>query len=377
MIHPSFVAPISGFVASLNLDVLCHHANTIRDRVDCNIRKEKFQCGKDHVVFELGFQDKVFWVARFPCPIAGYTVGLEDMRSEIATMDFVRQHSTIPIPKIHGYSLDNENGVGAPYILMDALPGKTITLLPLVDDQHKAHVYRQVASLMLQINRLPRWPKIGMIQRADIGALYISELLLAMPNDHRRPAKSSAKVFFDLRSKCFLDRKIAEGNIDKIAIAWLYREATPYFLQPEMDGQFPLCHADFSNCNILYGDDYNVTGVIDWTWAQSGPWEQFALFPHEFSRRVSAENNVCGEARALFLAILENEERKMDGRTSLANFMKSNAARILELTQEYQHINDGSYLPMDDVHELIQLMYGDTVSWEDVKRMAKADLDIS
>jgi len=83
----------------------------------------------------------------------------------------------------------------------------------------------------------------------------------------------------------FLERKREEGNPDKIAIAWLYRKAIPHFLSPELFScaEFPLCHADFSNCNLLFDDDYNIAGVIDWTWAQSAPWGLLACFPHELS----------------------------------------------------------------------------------------------
>lgn len=65
---------------------------------------------------------------------------MEEMESEIATMSFVRQHSTIPIPEIHGYDLDKANAVGAPYLLMSALLGRIVAQLPLMEDSVKAHV---------------------------------------------------------------------------------------------------------------------------------------------------------------------------------------------------------------------------------------------
>ena len=87
--------------------------------------------------------------------------------------------------------------------------------------------------------------------------------------------------------------------------------------------------------------------------------------------------SVCEDARALFLEVLEDEERKSDRTIPLTRFMKSTAGRILELTQDFQHINDRSWLPMDNIHELIGLMYGDKVSWDEVRKGALLDLNIS
>lgn len=200
-------------------------------------------------------------------------------------------------------------------------------------------------------------------------------MALAIQSLPFQSAVSSARTFFDVRARHFLDQKLAESHDDKITVAWLYREAIPQFLQDGFHHQFPLCHADFGNCNILYDDDHNITGVIDWTWAQSGPWEHFACFPHEFSRRFGPAMSLCEKSRALFLKIFEEEESQWDPKIPLTQYMRSKAGRIAELTQDYQHINDGTWLPMDNIRELIKLMYGDDVDWEDIKRMAKADLE--
>jgi hypothetical protein len=378
LIHPTIAAVVNQFVSSLDLDEFCRHANSIRGRTDCKLT-EKFQCGKDHVVFELVFEDNIFWLARIPLPVDSrtrYGIGPEEMRSEIATINFVRQHSTIPVPEIHGYNLDRANAVGAPYILMGALPGRTITILPLVQGSVKAHVYRQLASIMLQLSRLPRWSEAGFIHQSPDTSFSISTMLVPVPGQTPQCALASSRSFFNVRAQCFLDRKLAEGNVDKIAIAWLYREAIPQFLQQGTDDQFLLCHPDFSNCNILYDDDYNITGVIDWTWTQTCPWQLFATFPHEFARRFPPEMSLSGHSRALFLAILGEEESKLGDPTPLTRFMGSKEAQILELTQDYQHIQDGSWLPMDGIHELIELMYGKALNWEDVKTRAKADLGV-
>ena len=178
----------------------------------------------------------------------------------------------------------------------------------------------------------------------------------------------------------FLDRKIAEWDPEPITLAWLYREAISYFVTPEngfseLSG-FPLWHPDFSNCNFLFDDEHNITGVIDWSETQSVPWELFACFPHELGRRVTPSGDVDADSRALFLSIFEEEERQVDSRTPMTKFMGSTAGRIAELVEGYQHMQPlaGNNMPWHDVHELISLMYGEGVKWEDVKSKARAAL---
>lgn len=44
-------------------------------------------------------------------------------------------------------------------------------------------------------------------------------------------------------------------------------------------GPFPLCHGDFGHNNMVFDDNYNLLGVIDWEAAFAGPWEIFGEFP--------------------------------------------------------------------------------------------------
>jgi isoamyl acetate esterase len=79
-----------------------------------------------------------------------------------------------------------------------------------------------------------------------------------------------------MRQNIPTEKKQEEEHEDMISIAWLFREAISHILQPswDMDG-FPLFHTDFSNCNVLFDKEFNLTGVIDWTHSHTAPWEQF------------------------------------------------------------------------------------------------------
>ena len=81
-------------------------SNEIRHRNDCLTNTKIFERGREHVVFELIFNDGVEWVARFPLPhhLLGRTT--EELQSEIVTIQFLCIHSNLPIPWIHEYNLD-------------------------------------------------------------------------------------------------------------------------------------------------------------------------------------------------------------------------------------------------------------------------------
>ena len=45
------------------------------------------------------------------------------------------------------------------------------------------------------------------------------------------------------------------------------------------NGPFPLCHGDFGHNNIIFDDNYQLLGVIDWEFAFAAPWEISCAFP--------------------------------------------------------------------------------------------------
>jgi hypothetical protein len=80
--------------------------------------------GAFNKVFLITFPDGIEVIARVPF--------LEDyseirMRSEIATMLFARQRLGLPVPRLFTWCLTADHPVGAPFILMELLPGVPLT----------------------------------------------------------------------------------------------------------------------------------------------------------------------------------------------------------------------------------------------------------
>jgi len=365
--------PVDDFLASLHLDSLSIISNNLRGRTDCIVNTEIFSRGREHVVFELLFGDNTEWVARVPLSHRLMARGIEEMRSEITTIQFLCDNTCLPIPRIHAYDLDPSNTFGAPYVLMDAVPGVMLgAILPDIPENTKAHVYRQLAQVMVELSRLLRWEKIGFLQlQSTNNESEYSITTLAFEDYHRIPAVGSSKEFYRQRAELFLDRKRKEGNPEGVALAWLYREAIPHFLQAEYEkGPFPLRHPDFSSPNVLFDESYTITGIIDWTATQASPWEQFARLPHEFNRRGPPNGEISVREREWFIRLLEEEESKGDVDVPMTKFIRSKAGRIAELVDQYYGYLDTARLPMEDIRDLISLIYGEHVTWEDIKKKA-------
>jgi hypothetical protein len=85
----------------------------------------------------------------------------------------------------------------------------------------------------------------------------------------------------------------------------LYLQAIPLIYPPEIDsGRFPLRHPDLNNANLLYDDDYNIIGVINWTATQSAPLQSFVVPPNQF------ESLEFRSQRLVYFDVFEEVERE-------------------------------------------------------------------
>ncbi|RMZ05782.1 hypothetical protein D0864_02394 [Hortaea werneckii] len=75
-------------------------------------------------VFEMTMHDGLRIIARLPYPST--QPKFLATSSEVATMDLVRRHS-VPTPLVYAYSADANNPVGSEYIVMERIPGRSLT----------------------------------------------------------------------------------------------------------------------------------------------------------------------------------------------------------------------------------------------------------
>ncbi|PGH12394.1 hypothetical protein AJ79_04342 [Helicocarpus griseus UAMH5409] len=86
------------------------------------------------------------------------------MRSEIGTMKYIAEKTTIPIPRLHGYSVTCDNILGLPFMLVEYIEGRSFRDATLEDcDSDERKIKRlstQLASIYFQLS-LQQFDRIG------------------------------------------------------------------------------------------------------------------------------------------------------------------------------------------------------------------------
>ncbi|KAJ5246157.1 hypothetical protein N7468_001140, partial [Penicillium chermesinum] len=103
-----------------NFDKLCQKivdlSNGAKSIKDCEKKEGGF-----NRVFVFTMDDNSRVVARLPFPLAG--PAKLATASEVATIQYLQQKTSIPIPKILDWSDDGANNIGSEYIIMDHAAG--------------------------------------------------------------------------------------------------------------------------------------------------------------------------------------------------------------------------------------------------------------
>ncbi|KAI1780708.1 hypothetical protein F4818DRAFT_451082 [Hypoxylon cercidicola] len=201
-------------------------------------------------------------------------------------MRLIKDRSDLPIPRVFAYEVDKENPIGAPYILMEFLPGNTAMDAAGGYEVHKGRIplahcpsfYRSVAYCHVQLTAL-RFPKIGTVVRKEDGEYDIGPF-----PDIGGPFDTATSFFeawaehtkFPLENDEILLR-MRQGPADQVLTAineFPFRiKEMANRLSRNNHGPFPICHADFFHSNIIVGEDFKVLGIIDWEGACTVPLE--------------------------------------------------------------------------------------------------------
>lgn len=213
--------------------------------------------------------------------------------SEIATMRYVRKHTTLPVPEIYYHDLSPYNDVGAPFTLLEKLPGQH--LYKTWDDlslEHKKKALSEVASIVVQLSSL-HFDKIGCLTEDGLGPVINQGLEPGQGPFHSTLGYLKAFVSADRTE----DSELADAlrEVQKVLDVFM-SENEIATLQPP----FAMIHADLDAQNMLFmdapdGSGPMLTGLIDWEWAHSGP--KYFLYDYpifiqdvDFSKHLYAEN---------------------------------------------------------------------------------------
>jgi len=374
---------IRAVLQNANFDYLCSLAVNIRqeqikpsDTVTCAVDESKFASGACNVVVALSFSDGLQWVARIQLPL---NAGDDDEKttasllSEVATMKLISARTTIPIPTVFGYDASTEN-IGYRYILMEALPGQVLNsrMALSVPDAHQEKFGAQLAIYFYELSTI-RFNQIGRLGYSHESGQH-AILPFSVPGSSKSigPLNTSFEYFYRLRKEHTVSiLRDHAGEQEWVAAARLLETAvTSMITEDNIHGPFPLCHIDFHYNNILVDDEFNITGLIDWSHAQIVPVERFAIIP-EFVAPPAAPSETkqaIANFREMFIEALAKVQVEREGLQStdvatLARlFASPRSELIVRCTYSYP------WRAIFDARLILPLLYGQSARREDFQR---------
>lgn len=298
------------------IDSRRRHQPDLPPHVTCSVDLTKFTSGFNNVVVELAFSDNVHWIARIPYK------ALDDgdktaMLSEIATIKIIQQETTIPVPQIFDFETSAAQPFGYPYILMEYLGGCSLSngLAFAIPAQYHAKVAKQLANALTELQNLT-FSRIGRLwcgERADQPVEIIPMAWHSSPG----PLETSFEYFYDQKQS--ENREAIDMHPDDpdwLTACWMLKMAlTHIIIEDRVRGPFPLCHLDLHYGNMLFDDEYNLTGIIDCSSAQAAPLEQLSVSPEfvTFPGLSAEENRPILELKSLVVDFVREMEKSKGG----------------------------------------------------------------
>lgn len=130
---------------------LCRIVSGLSGHLEC-VALNQVASGLNNIVRLLEFSDKTRWAARVHIRRNNSSLSTK-LENEVATMQFIKEHSSLPVPRVFAYDFDENNSVSAAFILMELLPG-TVAMDALggyeahrgvIPKEYRQNFYRSVA----------------------------------------------------------------------------------------------------------------------------------------------------------------------------------------------------------------------------------------
>ncbi|KJX99258.1 kinase-like protein [Zymoseptoria brevis] len=223
------------------------------------------------------------WLVRVQLPVEPCWM----TASEVATLDFVRQNTSIPVPKVLASDPSNLNGLQFEWMLMEHRPGAILErrwrrIHPLGKSNLITSLARIAADLYAASTRSTR---IGSIYPGEGPGQYAVGRMISIPffwgdraarrDIARGPFENSYDWLFS-RLDLFLQAQvetldnstdeddIEEATVSKALADRLLRLLPRIFPPDAVCEPVTLSHIDMSDRNILVDDSGSITAVLDW-----------------------------------------------------------------------------------------------------------------
>ncbi|KAK4201544.1 kinase-like domain-containing protein [Triangularia verruculosa] len=322
----------------------------------------------------------------------GFLSTKTSLLSEIATMNIVRQRTSIPVPRIFEFEISTDGPFGYPFVLMEYLGGRQLDtgLTESIPRMYHPKVAKQLANVLAKLQNLT-FSRIGRLWCGEAGDQPVG--IIPMGWHHSPgPLETSLEYFYNQRRG--ENREIIAfrpNDADWLTACWVLKTALAHtVIEDRVRGPFPLCHLDLHYGNLLFDEEYNLTGVLDWSNAQAAPLEQLSVCPELviFPGRSDEDNKPIVEFKELvvqFVKEKEDEKTKEEGKseesmssldlqqgnkeqsqdvTPLSTYMASESAELMH--RQYMASPKGSLWAAKRIAKLI---YGSHITWEQLREV--------
>ncbi|KAJ5109266.1 hypothetical protein N7456_005941 [Penicillium angulare] len=285
-----FAQRANRFLRDINWDRLKEICCELGDS-QCQL-SEKFSIGHFNMARHVLFDDGKSWIVRLRMPNLKEDHVCQDVKmalsSEVACMNFLMEQTSIPVPKVYGFETEPKD-VGAPYIIMEYIPGTVAReLLQQIDaplyqfgtPEQDQNFRRQMAGFQVEMASF-KFDKIGSLyQDSQSGDFYIGPDC----QTGQGPWESSLEYY-----RCLANQKLEEClqnapeevlNDYSFSLPVVFeRLVTMYTEKTSILGPFGLAHLDFGAHNLLVNKNFEIIAVIDFDGFISAPIEVQAQFP--------------------------------------------------------------------------------------------------
>ncbi|EPS30806.1 hypothetical protein PDE_05758 [Penicillium oxalicum 114-2] len=237
--------------------------------------------GGMHVHLRIIFSNGTTWLARLLRH--NYTSFPDDfsnrcLECECATLKWL-ESIDVPAPRLHDYGLRNDpnNEVGVAYMLVDELPGTPFLNLEPSEEQSRK-VYERYAEILSVIHKHP-FQQIGALSFQLDGSLSVGPIVGDRTGTFSQMGPfDSAREYYTTWAEKYLDlicdrQLFAPYSVNAYLIFRYLKELAERgrwnaFESTLDNGPFFLKHMDDKGDHILVDEEYNITGIIDWTFAR-------------------------------------------------------------------------------------------------------------
>ncbi len=300
-----------------------------------------------------------------------------EMLSEIATMRLVAQRTPIPVPEVYCYDWTQNNPFGFPYILMSALPGKSLRI-PLafaVPKDSQPKFAAQMADYILQLSKIT-FSEIGQIWTGE----GLDEKTRIIPfqvyGQDIGPFNSSTAYFRGMQqatNEAIRERHEEEEDWPQWhQFCKIETNVIPFLTSRQLrHGPFPLWHTDFHYKNILVDDEYNITGVLDWTGVSPAPWEEFVVYCDMlvFGGVATPRNQPTVDFRGRVIEALRNAERERGQTARLTTPTVSDLmdSGVVDVIDAWRSRAPKSVYALRNASRLLRLLFGEETTLDNWK----------